>query len=586
MFSRIILNRRFPRRAFFPLAGLLVWFAGCPFTRAEDNGLALSPPMGWSSWSSLLINVDESAIKAIAQIQASSLKSAGYVYVNVDAGWYLNPDLGIDSNGRWIADPSKFPSGMQALGDYIHSLGLKFGIYVTPGIPKLAVTQNTPVEGTPYHASDIAIPTQTEITYLGGTMYALDYTKPGAQEFVNSWANLFAAWGADYLKLDAAGDTNIPDIKAWSTALIQTGRPIHFELANNLDPSNAAVWRQYSNGWRISTDIESYNGTTLTDWDHVALRFALEPNWLAAPGPGGWNDLDSLEVGGAADGLSADERQSMLTFWALSASPLLVGDDLRGLDSLGMQLLTNPEVIKIDQNGLAAAPFNTASPQEVWAALEPDGSYAVGLFNLSSVAASIDVPWSSLGFTGAATVRDLWASVDLGSFQDAFSAAVNPHAARLLRIVPRENVLQRLAGTAVPGGGAFIGASTVGQGGQRAQSVGHGGTLTFPNVNLAPGGFYDLTISYVNGDETARKAILTVNGRESLYLNFPGAGDWAANVTEQGIATSIKMACGANTLVLANPAGAAPDIIGITLQPRLLFGVHPDCAPRQVPPRR
>jgi len=569
-------------RAAFPLAALLIC-AGCPSTRAEDNGVALTPPMGWSSWSALETGIDESTIMAIAQVQASTLKSAGYLYVNVDGGWYLNPDMGVDANGRWIADPSKFPSGMQALGDSIHALGLKFGIYVTPGIPKLAVTENTPVEGTSYHAADIAIPTQTEVTYLGGTMYALDYTKPGAQDFVNSWANLFAAWGVDYLKLDAVGAANIPDIAAWSSALIQTGRPIHLELSNNLDPADASTWRQYSNGWRISTDIESYNGTTLTDWTNVALRFALEPDWLGAPGPGGWNDLDSLEVGSAEDGLSSDERQSMMTFWALSASPLLVGDDLRDLDASGIQLLTNPEVIAIDQNGVDAAPFNTASPLQVWAALEPDGSYAVGMFNLSSAAASIDVPWSSVGFAGVASVRDLWTSSDLGSFPDGFTATVNSHGSRLLRVVPGARVFERLAGTALAGGGAFIGASTVGARGQRAQSIGLGGTLTFPNISLDHAGFYELTISYVNGDAAARNAILTVNGADSLNLTFPPAGDWAANLTEQGITTSVPMACGDNKLVLANPAGPAPDIIGITLQRPRFAGSHLDCGSGHVP---
>src|SRR5205085_2059139 len=160
-------------RAVFLLTGFIM--CGNPFASGADNGQALSPPLGWSSWSALETNIDENTIKTIAQIQASLLKPAGYVYVNVDGGWYLNPDLGIDLNGRWIADPDKFPSGMRALGDYIHSLGLRFGLYVTPGIPKLAVTQNTPVEGTRYRAADIAIPGKTEVTYLGGTMYSLDY---------------------------------------------------------------------------------------------------------------------------------------------------------------------------------------------------------------------------------------------------------------------------------------------------------------------------------------------------------------------------------------------------------------------------
>ena len=208
---------------------------------ASTNGLAVSPPLGWSSWTSLQAAVSEDAVKEVAATQASLLRGSGYVYVNVDGGWYLNPDLDVDPFGRWIADPAKFPGGMKALGDYIHGLGLKFGLYVTPGVPGLAIARNTPIEGTPYRAADIAT-SRTEITYLGGAMYYIDYTKPGAQPFVNSWANLFASWGVDYLKLDAVGEFNVPDVRAWSTALQQTGRPIHLELSNSLTPVLATTW--------------------------------------------------------------------------------------------------------------------------------------------------------------------------------------------------------------------------------------------------------------------------------------------------------------------------------------------------------
>jgi alpha-galactosidase len=175
-------------------AGLSI-LAGARPAAAASNGLALSPPLGWTTWSSFQTEIDEESVKAMARIQASTLKPSGYVYVNVDAGWYANPDAEIDSNGRWVADAGKFPSGMKALGDYIHGLGLKFGIYVTPGIPALAAVFNTPIAGTPYRASEIAITSRVQATYVGGTMFYIDYTVPGSQEFVNSWADLFAVWG-------------------------------------------------------------------------------------------------------------------------------------------------------------------------------------------------------------------------------------------------------------------------------------------------------------------------------------------------------------------------------------------------------
>jgi hypothetical protein len=454
---------------------------------------------------------------------------------------------------------------MRALGDYIHALGLKFGIYVTPGIPAIAVYLNRPIEGTPYHAPDIAITTQRHATYLGGTMYYIDYSAPGSQEFINSWANLFASWGVDYLKLDAVGDWSIPDIQAWSAALAQTGRLIHLELSNDLNPASAAVWNQYANGWRMSPDIEAYNGVTLTSWEHVALRFARAPRWLAAGASGGWNDLDSLIVGGTRTGLTHDERQTMATLWALSASPLIVGDDLRTLDAFGIALLTNPEVIGVNQQGVVAAPLNTASERQVWSAVGPDGSYVVGLFNLGSTPATVSAVWNSLGFTGTARVRDLWARSDLGSFTGSFDAQLAPHGSMLLRVAPAWPVQPRLAASGTFGGGAFLGSSPVGARGQRAQYVGFGGALTFAGVNAAYGGWYGVTITYINGDVQPRDALMTVNSR-GWPLTFPAAGDWDADTTSQGITFAAYFDPGVNHVTFTNADGWAPDIIGITVQ--------------------
>ena len=568
-----------PMRVSFILAACICLVAGPPVSGAS-NGLASSPPLGWSSWSALETGIDENTIKAIAERQAALLKPYGYRYVNVDGGWYLNPDLGIDANGRWMADPAKFPSGMRALGDSLHALGLKFGLYVTPGIPKLAVTRKTPVAGTTFNAADIALTAKTEVTYLGGTMYSLDYSKPGSQAFINSWANLFAEWGVDYLKIDAIRNQNVPDVQAWSAALLQTGRPIHLALANELDPSYSATWRQYANGWRISTDIESYNGSTLTSWAMVALRFALAPNWLSAGGPGGWNDLDSLEIGGANTGLSADERQTMASFWSLSASPLLIGDDLRNLDALGVKLLTNPGFLQIDQNGVVAAPVNASRMQQVWAALQPDGAFAVGLFNLGDTAAPVEVSWSSLGFTGAASVQDVWASFDLGPRQDSFRAQLNPHASQLLLVRPKAIVAQLRAGQAALANGAVLRSSTVGAQGQRAALPVAGSSLTFSSVNVACGGVYDVTLSYVNGDRQARHATLSINGTGPTPLVFQTAGNWTDDLTEQGVSAAIPLVRGANTLSIANSGNPAPELIGITLQlrnARKLRTGHLDC---------
>src|SRR6185437_5845375 len=309
---------------------------------AEDNGVGSAPALGWSSWS--FIRHDPTAAKIDAQadaMESSGLAAAGYQYVNVDDFWYQCPGSqgpNVDAYGRWVTDQSKFPpngseDGVAAVADHVHADGLKFGLYVTPGISKQAVTQNTQILGTPYHASDIAT-TAAEKNYNCKGMVGIDYTKPGAQEFINSWADQFASWGVDYVKIDGVGLSDVADIQAWSAALQQTGRPIHLELSNSLAISGAATWAQYSNGWRTGGDVECYgcesggNSYPLTDWSHVQSRFNQVANWQPYGGPGAFNDYDSIEVGnGANDGLTPDERETQLSLWALASSPLILGTD-------------------------------------------------------------------------------------------------------------------------------------------------------------------------------------------------------------------------------------------------------------------
>src|SRR5581483_7692222 len=253
----------------------------------ENNGVGLTPALGWSSWSFVRHNPTAATIEAQADaMKNSGLASVGFQYINLDDFWYQCPGSqgpNVDAFGRWVTDTSKFPSsgsldGIQAVANYVHNDGLMFGLYVTPGISHQAVVQNTPIEGTPYHADDIAT-TTTEHNYNCRGMVGIDYTKPGAQEFINSWANEFASWGIDYLKIDGVGVSDIADIQAWSQALRQTGRPIHLELSNSLSITAASTWALYSNGWRTGGDIECYgcesNGSSypLTDWSHVQSRF-------------------------------------------------------------------------------------------------------------------------------------------------------------------------------------------------------------------------------------------------------------------------------------------------------------------------
>jgi hypothetical protein len=329
---------------------------------------------------------------------------------------------------------------MAATAAFVHGLGLSFGMYVTPGIPVAAVNLNTPIEGTSYRAADIAVPGSDEIIYsFHNSMVYIDYTKPGAQSFIDSWAKLLVSYGIDYLKLDGVGTFDIPDVQAWSQALEKSGRTIHFELSKLLAQSSGCIWSMLANGWRIDDDIECSCSSTsypLTSWPQVAGRFKDVLGWQPFSHPGGHNNLDSIELGnGDNDGITPDERKTQMTLWTLSAAPLIIGSDLTNLDPGDLALLTNDEVIAIDQAGVAAQQV-VGGDTQVWVAPQPDGSRAVGLFNLGADAASIAATWDDVGIRGSADVRDVWASTDLGSFTDSFGTTVASHGAALLRITP------------------------------------------------------------------------------------------------------------------------------------------------------
>lgn len=403
----------------------------------KNNHLAQLPFMGWSSWSSIRQNPTEQNIEAAADVLAEKFKSHGYKYVNIDDFYQLDWTTTVDQYGRWAVDPAKFPHGMKAVGDYIHSKGLKFGLYVTPGIPKGAVDQNTPIEGTPYHAQDITdLSKGQEKNYNFKNMHYIDYSQPGAQAFIDSWARLFASYGVDYIKIDGVGKWDVPDIEAWAKALKKTGRPIHLELSNNLDIKSASTWKKLSNGWRTGYDVENYS-EVITDWNHVSKRFAQAASWAPYAGPGGWNDYDSLDVAnGRLDGLTDDEKRSYVTLWAIAASHFVIGSDLTKLDDYGVSLLTNDEIIGADQSGVAGLRLSSTPTSQVFYQKLPDGSYNVALFNTGSSTQNVSVNWEDLGIHGSALVHDMWSHQDLGSKDNGFTARLAKHACRMIHVVP------------------------------------------------------------------------------------------------------------------------------------------------------
>jgi alpha-galactosidase len=548
---------------------------------AENNGVGLTPALGWSSWSFVRHNPTAATIDADADAMVSSgLAAAGFQYVNVDDFWYQCPGSqgpNVDANGRWVTDATKFPAsgstnGIQVVADHVHSDGLKFGLYVTPGISAQAVAKNTPILGTSAHAKDIAT-TASEKNYNCKGMVGIDYSKPGAQEFVNSWADEFASWGVDYVKIDGVGTGDVPDIKAWSQALQQTGRPIHLELSNNLAIGSAATWAQYSNGWRTGGDIECYScesgGSSypLTQWSSVQGRFAAVANWQPYGGPGAFNDYDSLEVGnGGNDGLTAPERQSMMSLWAMGAAPLILGTDLTHLDSTDLGYLKNTRVLAVDQDAIDAKRIVSSGNQQVYAKTEKDGSVIVGLFNYSgSASQTVSVNLASAGVSGSAAATDLWTGASLGTLSGTYSVNLGAGAVRLIKLTPGSSgggvrIEAEASGNTIAGAAKTASCSAC-SGGTKVGFIGNGAAnyVTVNNVNESAAGTKTLTFTYL------------LSGSRSFDISVNGGPDTKVDLTGTSFSTPatdsipVTLNAGANTIRFHNDTAYAPDLDVITV---------------------
>ncbi|MGW9027571.1 fibronectin type III domain-containing protein [Streptomyces sp. NPDC055722] len=427
-------------------------------TSAAAPVVAAKPYMGYSTWSLESTNfpgyggenwLTEAHVLQQADVLASKLKSHGYDHVNVDAGWNVDNGKNVgDGYARPTADLKKFPHGMKYVGDYLHKKGLKFGLYLAVGLYQDYYNNgNTPIYNAPgCTTKDIVYPDLRKTSGWDNVSYQLNFASPCTTKYIQSEADELASWGVDFLKIDGVGPgsnqgdeahNNVPDIKAWHTALQNTGRPVEFILSWSLSHNQADVWKANSNGWRVDTDVECYCDTLVTWNNSVKQRWNDVVQWIPDAGPGHWNNLDSLDVGaGPLDGINETERQSYMTLWAIESAPLYIGDDLTKLDSYGLKLLTNDEVIAVDQAGNPAKPVSQDTPQQVWYARNADGSYTVALFNLGGGYSDVTADWSDLGISGKAAVRDLWSHKNLGSVGGSFTDNLPPHGSRLLRITP------------------------------------------------------------------------------------------------------------------------------------------------------
>ncbi|PKW05873.1 Carbohydrate binding module (family 6) [Streptomyces sp. 1222.5] len=560
------------------------------------SAVAARPFMGWSSWSMQSskypgLNPDgdysyltEANVLKQADALAARLKRFGYEYVNIDSGWWRDKDWkpGFDAHARQQADPVRFPHGMKAVADHIHRLGLKAGIYLPVGLEKEAYGDGTvPLwHGDGCTTADIVYG-DLRTTNGWDSAYKIDFGRPCAQKYIDSQARAIASWGYDFLKLDGVGPgsfksgdnyDNVADVAAWQKAIAATGRPVHLELSWSLDIGHAADWKKYAGGWRVDTDVECYCNT-LVGWENsVDDRFDDTPGWTRHAGPGGWNDLDSLDVGnGAMDGLTKAERQTYATLWAIAKSPLYTGDDLTKLDDYGVRLLTNREVIAVDQgDGPPARPVTPSDPQQVWAAKNPDGTHTVALFNLADAPAAVTADFSSLGFTGNAAVRDLWNHEDLGSRRNRITEALPAHGSRLFTVTPHGSALRSTGYEAEAGGNTLGGKASVADcsacsGGKKVGDLYLGGTLRFNDVVVDRPGTYLIEVTYISGDP--RPVNVSAGSGAAIRHRFPSTGDWG---TPETVSVPVTLKAGANTVTFDSGSDYAPDIdrIDVPSSPR------------------
>jgi alpha-galactosidase len=377
---------------------LVLCFSYAAGARATD--LAATPPMGWNSWNSFNMGINESVIRKTADLMVSTgLRDAGYIYLNLDDGWQVSRD----ADGVIQPDPAAFPSGMKALGAYIHSKGLKFGIYTCAGTETCG-------------------------------------KRPGSKGHEKQDMATYASWGVDYIKIDWCSTEGLDSKTQYALfrdGIKESGRPMLLSLCN-WGVDKPWLWgRQMGQLWRTSSDLLPC-WDCKTDWGGTGISQTLDKQIGLASyaGPGGWNDPDMLQVGNS--GLSLEESRAHFSLWCILAAPLIAGNNLISMKPEVEEILLNPEAIAVDQDpdGKEGTRIKDEGVgREVWARPLKGGAWAVCLFNRGLKSAAVEARWEDLGLKDdQMKVRDLWAHRDLGVFDDGYMVSVPSHGAVLLKI--------------------------------------------------------------------------------------------------------------------------------------------------------
>ena len=419
------------------------------------------PPMGWNSWDCYGAGVTEDELLGNAEFMRDRLKQYGYQYVVCDIQWYEPAakgnvynnfaDLCMDEYSRLIPAVNRFPSsangaGFKPIADKIHSMGLKFGIHIMRGIPRQAVHRNTRIYGTTARARDIA--SQFSLCPWNTDMYGVDTEKRGAEEYYDSLFKLYASWGVDFVKVDDIANTEFSPQNPYSAekeidmiraAIDRSGRDMVLSLSPGPAPLNKAEHlSENANMWRISGDFWDR-------WDKLLNMFSLCEKWYPYVKDGSFPDCDILPLGklcidgsymgdmGRDSGFTKEEQKTMMTLWAVFRSPLFFGGELRLTDNYTLSLVTNPEVINVNQNSEKPLFVYNKGGIAVWQT-KIENCTAVAVFNLSDEEKHYKLSFSDLGIENVRAVRDLWARKDIPKCENDVAVSLKPHSSEFFEI--------------------------------------------------------------------------------------------------------------------------------------------------------
>lgn len=419
------------------------------------------PPMGWNSWDCYGAGVTEDELLGNAEFMRDRLKQYGYQYVVCDIQWYEPAakgnvynnfaDLCMDEYSRLIPAVNRFPSsangaGFKPIADKIHSMGLKFGIHIMRGIPRQAVHRNTRIYGTTARARDIA--SQFSLCPWNTDMYGVDTEKRGAEEYYDSLFKLYASWGVDFVKVDDIANTEFSpqnpysaekEIEMIRAAIDRSGRDMVLSLSPGPAPLNKAEHlSKNANMWRISGDFWDR-------WDKLLDMFSLCEKWYPYVKDGSFPDCDILPLGklcidgsymgdmGRDSGFTKEEQKTMMTLWAVFRSPLFFGGELRLTDDYTLSLVTNPEVINVNQNSEKPLLVYNRGGIAVWQT-KIENCTAVAVFNLSDEEKHYKLSFSDLGIENVRAVRDLWARKDIPKCENDVAVSLKPHSSEFFEI--------------------------------------------------------------------------------------------------------------------------------------------------------